>query len=95
YRGINYAAAHSIDAGVHSPGTLQYQEDIEAEEIIFVGTTADRNCDTSYLIDSGTEISVLHSNFADRTSSNRPLILSAVNSSPIKTYGQKSGSETM
>ncbi|VUZ55077.1 unnamed protein product, partial [Hymenolepis diminuta] len=50
----------------------------------------DRNSGTSYLIDSGAEISVLHSTPANRNSSDHPLILTAPNGSPIKTYGQKS-----
>ncbi|VDL64552.1 unnamed protein product, partial [Hymenolepis diminuta] len=47
----------------------------------------DRNSGTSYLIDSGAEISVLPST---RNSSDHPLILAAAKGSPIKTYGQKS-----
>ncbi|VDL58810.1 unnamed protein product [Hymenolepis diminuta] len=50
----------------------------------------DRNSSTSYLIDSGAEISVLPSTPANRNSSDHPLILAAVNGSPIKTYDQKS-----
>ncbi|VUZ44859.1 unnamed protein product [Hymenolepis diminuta] len=90
YRGINYAFAHSVDAGVHSPDTLQYQGDMEVEEIIFAGITADRNSGKSYLIDSGAEIFVPPSTFADRTSLNHPLILAAANGSPIDVYDQKS-----
>ncbi|VUZ39991.1 unnamed protein product [Hymenolepis diminuta] len=48
---------------------------------------SDRNSGTSYLIDSGAEISVLPST---RNSSDHPLILAAAKGSPIKTYGQKS-----
>ncbi|VUZ50495.1 unnamed protein product [Hymenolepis diminuta] len=50
----------------------------------------DRNSGTSYLIDSGAEISVLPSTPTNRSFSNHPLILAAANDSPIKTYGQKS-----
>ncbi|KAM3179874.1 hypothetical protein ACTXT7_017423 [Hymenolepis weldensis] len=39
-RRFNYAAAHSIDAVVHGPDTLQESEDAEVEEIIFAGITA-------------------------------------------------------
>ncbi|VUZ54496.1 unnamed protein product [Hymenolepis diminuta] len=38
YRGINYVAANSIDAGVQSPVTLQDPKDTEVEEIIFTDT---------------------------------------------------------
>ncbi|VUZ44866.1 unnamed protein product [Hymenolepis diminuta] len=95
FRGANYAAAHSIDAGDLSPDTPQDPEDTKIKLIREMSHPSSsggnyRNSGTSYLINSGAEISVIPSTPANRNSSDHPLILAAANDSPIKTYGQKS-----